>query len=88
MQPKDAGGFQWGVFLASLIFFPIRIFLWKAPSQEMIGRDKVYELPMYVCAKCKPALKGVAAIKQCMMRVSEYRNLLDKFPNAKVDLVH
>jgi hypothetical protein len=50
------------------------------------GRDKIYELPVPLCTKCQPSVTSPAALKMALARVPDYRNLLDKFPEANVSI--
>lgn len=78
-------GASWGTVLLS-IFWPARFFL-GGGEKRTYGSDKIYTLPLPLCAACFPALSGEAEIKRCLWSVPVYRGLLDKFPDAKVRLV-
>jgi len=48
------------------------------------GEDKIFYLPLMVCMPCQVTLKRPSILKECLRAVPEYRQLLDKFPDAKV----
>lgn len=50
------------------------------------GTDRVFPLPLRVCAACRPRLTSPADLKDAMMRVRLYRRLLAKYPDARVSL--
>ncbi len=54
--------------------------------QQVFGRDKVYRLPLPVCSACQARVRGDKAIKQFLRGIPEYRQLLDKFPDASVGI--
>jgi hypothetical protein len=51
-----------------------------------VGRDRIFPLPLRVCENCKPRLNGPAALKAALSRVPVYRDLLAKYPWARVTL--
>lgn len=88
VQTKRSGGFSWPLFVFSLVFLPVKLFLWEPPEEQYFGRDKIFPLPLFVCEKCRPAVCGRAVLVRCFRRVPEYRNLLEKFPNASLEIVN
>jgi hypothetical protein len=83
----QSGGRTWvsllGFILTALIS-PIAVWLREERSQQIYGQDKIYHLPLPVCTKCTPKVRGTKAIKQYLRQIPEYRWLLDKFPDARV----
>jgi hypothetical protein len=79
----------WATVLLGCFFWPVWVFvyLWGWGEKTTHGSDKSYVLPLSMCPGCLPAMTGAAAIKRCMWTVPVYRQLLDKFPDAKVRLI-
>lgn len=86
-QHRGPGRF-WSMvlFIVSAVFTPIRVWVSESHDERLFGRDKVYSLPIYVCEKCKSVPMDTASLKRCMCKVPEYRDLLEKFPNAVVNV--
>jgi hypothetical protein len=84
---RKSGGFSWTILILSMIFLPLRIFHWETPQEQQFGSDKIYPLPVFVCDQCTSALSNAATLKRCLCRIPEYRDLFDKFPNAKFSLI-
>jgi hypothetical protein len=57
----------------------------RGEEREM-GTDRIFPLPLRVCAACRPRLTSPADLKDALMRVSLYRRLLAKYPDARVSL--
>jgi hypothetical protein len=60
------------------------IILRRRGDQQEYGKDKIYTLPLAVCRQCRSTLRDQRAIKEALCQVPEYRQLLDKFPDARV----
>lgn len=74
-----------GLFAVRMLLLPFRIWITETRVEQTHGKDKVYVLPLYLCEQCQPASKDPAALKRCMSKIPEYRELFDKFPNATVN---
>lgn len=48
------------------------------------GQDRIFPLPVRICPACRPRLSGPAEAKGVLLRVPLYRDLLEKFPHARV----
>jgi hypothetical protein len=48
------------------------------------GKDRVFPLPLRVCAGCRPRLDGPSALRSALWRVPVYRRLLEKYPGARI----
>jgi hypothetical protein len=55
-------------------------------EEEPLDEDKIYHLPLTVCPHCRTHLRGELAIKEALRTVLAYRKLLDKFPEAGVNV--
>ena len=44
-------------------------------------------VPLPVCEACRPTLDAPTALRQALRHISEYAELLDKYPNALVQRV-
>jgi len=60
----------------------------SSPRQETEwGKDRIFDLPLRICAACRGQLTNAEAVKEALWRVPWYRRLLKKYPNAKVSLL-
>jgi hypothetical protein len=50
------------------------------------GKDRIYNLPLRVCDRCRPELTSPEAIKRAMGHVRLYRRLLEKYPDTRVSM--
>jgi hypothetical protein len=48
------------------------------------GKDRIFPLPLRVCAACRPRVTKPAELKAALSRVPVYRRLLEKYPGARV----
>jgi hypothetical protein len=84
------GGVSWPTLILSALFLPIFIFLVVAifvrKRVEVHGQDKVYWLPLPACAQCRQHLKDAATLQRAFRNVKLYRQLLKKFPDARIRL--
>jgi hypothetical protein len=71
-----------GVLVSPLFFLA-----WFRPRGEVVGRDKAYDLPLPVCARCGPTLTGRDALLRALNKVPIYERLLEKFPQARLTRV-
>ncbi len=83
MQIKG-GGFSWLTFILSALFLPVIIFSRK--RVEAHGKDKVYWLPLPACTQCRQHLQDAATLRRAFRNVTLYRQLLKKFPDARIRL--
>jgi hypothetical protein len=84
-----SGGYGAAAFFALFIswWFAGIALLFRDKEVHEFGRDKIYALPLPVCPECRPMLNGGKAAKASLARVPEYRLLLEKFPEAKIDVL-
>jgi len=87
----DGSGWLTGCLLLPLSTFLFVVWMiWrltKRPEEvELLGRDKIYTLPLSLCPLCAPQLKNASSIKEHLRKVPIYRRLLDKFPDARVSI--
>lgn len=54
--------------------------------EEPHGRDKIYRLPLPVCAGCRDNLHGRHALEEALRVFAVYDQLLEKFPDADLRL--
>ena len=50
------------------------------------GTDRVFPLPLRVCASCQHNLTDPSRMKAALNRVPLYRRLLEKYPDARITL--
>jgi hypothetical protein len=74
-----------GLLFSPFIYF-LAAFFSRNSEERVLGKNKIYTLPLPICAKCRGDLKGQKAIKDCMQVIPAYRELLDKFPHAMVSV--
>jgi hypothetical protein len=76
----------WVYALAFLTFGLLGVAVARASAREdrEWGKDRIYPLPLRVCAGCRRGLTGEAEVKEAMARVPLYRRLLEKYPAARV----
>jgi hypothetical protein len=48
------------------------------------GKDRIYDLPLRICASCRGKVTDAAAARDALCRVPLYRALLNNFPDANV----
>jgi hypothetical protein len=90
MIPRS--GVPWPVGCLLLLFSPVLYLLFRAGTAvedsgrvEEHGRDKIYTLPVPVCADCRPRLHR-QTIQDTLRKIPIYEQLLDKFPDAVLRL--
>src|SRR5262245_41381266 len=83
------GGFWLTLFFGVFFSWLFALIAMLARDKEVheFGRDKIYALPLPICPKCQPMLTGVEAARASLARVPEYRRLLEKFPEAKIEVL-
>jgi hypothetical protein len=87
VQVRTGGEPTWLLVLLLLIspvLLLMGLLLRQRGDQKEYGKDKIYMLPLAVCPKCRSTLRNPTEIKDALCRVPEYRQLLDKFPDASV----
>jgi hypothetical protein len=84
---RKAGGFSWLTLLLSAFLLPFRVFHWESLVVEYLGTDKIFDLPLTLCYPCRSGLWWQSTLKKCLNMEPAYRQLLDKFPDAKVKLI-
>jgi hypothetical protein len=78
----------WEIIPAVAAFGWIGAMLLKAdrrPDRE-VGSDKIYTLPLRVCPDCAAQLTTENAVRNALARVPVYRRLLQKYPDADIEL--
>jgi hypothetical protein len=80
----------WWVYAISFLTFGLLgvaiIKSTKGEDQEW-GTDRMFPLPLRVCATCQSSLSHAEELKAALCRVPLYRRLLQKYPGARVSLV-
>jgi hypothetical protein len=80
------GGISWPLLLLAILFLPLwaLVFIrWNRPQEY--GQDKVYWLPLVLCADCQRAAQDRGTLRDYFQRVPLYRELLMKFPSASIE---
>jgi hypothetical protein len=83
---RQSGGISWAVLLFGFLLFRALIRIWEERETTVLGKDKIYRLPLPVCAACRPRLRGPHVVREWLGRVAVYEQLLDKFPDADLNL--
>jgi hypothetical protein len=85
----QCGRHAWWVYLLGFLTFgwlgAIAVHASSGEDREW-GADRIFPLPLRVCADCQPRLNGTAALNAALCRVPVYRRLLEKYPEARVTL--
>jgi predicted nucleic acid-binding Zn ribbon protein len=58
----------------------------SARNHREWGKDRIFPLPLRVCAACQPQLTDPEDLKAALMRVPMDRRLLEKYPVARITL--
>jgi hypothetical protein len=80
---------SWWVYLLGFLTFGwlgVAVARATAGDDREWGRDRIFPLPLRVCANCRDQLTRAADLKAALSRVPVYRRLLEKYPNARVSL--
>lgn len=85
---KEVGTASWPAMVFATLFMPMWawVIAFQRGEERQYGKDKIYPLPLPICGACRPQLSSPKAVKDCLTVVPEYRHLLAKFPNAKVQV--
>jgi hypothetical protein len=83
----QSGRPPWWVYLLGYMTFgligTVLVHSTKTSAQEW-GRDRVFTLPLRVCAGCQPRLTEHESLRAALWRVPVYRRLLEKYPQARI----
>jgi hypothetical protein len=79
-----SSGTSWPALVLACLISPWVLLFRERNEEKVYGKDKVLWLPLAVCMPCQINLRRSKVIKECLRKVPEYRQLLDKFPNARV----
>jgi hypothetical protein len=71
-------------FLSVLLFGLLGVLVWRRRGVRVF--DKEYWLLLHLCPACRPRVRKVRAIKECLRKVDMYERLLEKHPYAQVQL--
>jgi hypothetical protein len=80
LQVQAAG---WKVGYLGLVFGVLSF--WKERDRTE-GRDVRFRLPLRVCRDCTDQLRDPRVLKETLLAVPVYAELLDKYPDADVSL--
>jgi hypothetical protein len=85
---KDPNRVWWAVALAWLFFGWLAILLLAVRSRDdrVHGSDVRLRLPLRACPECGPDLAGPGALREAMLRVPLYADLLGQYPAAELAL--
>ena len=77
---------RWLYLLSYLTFGWIGVTAVHATSRDdrEWGTDRVFPLPLRVCADCGHRLDDPSALRTALSRVPVYRRLLEKYPRARI----
>ena len=80
----DSGVF--GMLLTMLLFLPLGLFVYfrRRERGRQIGQDRVYRLPLEMCGPCRHVVRKNADVRERLLKVPVYRQLLEKYPRAKI----
>jgi hypothetical protein len=82
-SPGDSSGIFFLAILAGPLWALLAYFAGR--RDNLTGDDITFELPVRLCDRCAAQLSP-AQLAEAMRRVSVYRNLLEKYPQAIVSL--
>ncbi len=79
----------WFWVITSLVFLPFvhilhLLFRMDDGEAQWHGRDTIFVLPIPVCEYCRSNFRRRRRLKAAMRQIPEYRDLLDKYPWARV----
>lgn len=83
-QPTDWELNPWTLF--SLVFGFLWLSFRKVNRETVEGRDLRFRLPLRVCASCRDLLREPLRLKETLLDVPVYAELLQKYPDADVSL--
>jgi hypothetical protein len=75
-----------GLFLAACLG-PIAWLFRGTDEVHEFGRDKIYDVPLPICPSCRAMVSTELAVWASLERVPEYRRLLEKFPEARLEVL-
>ncbi|HYH64005.1 MAG TPA: hypothetical protein VD866_04835 [Urbifossiella sp.] len=75
------GCFGWLIALPTLVMLRFR-----GPTRQF-GNDVVVVVPVPVCDACRPVLTDPAALGRALRTVPDYADLLDRYPEARLELL-
>ncbi|MFO0798131.1 MAG: hypothetical protein U0804_11705 [Gemmataceae bacterium] len=76
-------GSVFGWLIALLAMMHLR----SQDTSRQIGNDVAVAVPVPVCNICRPTLSDPAALRQALRTVSDYADLLDYYPEARLELL-
>jgi len=85
---KDPSRVWWIVALSWFCFgwLGLILLLVRARDDRVHGSDVRLRLPLRVCPECSPELVGPGALREAVLAVPIYADLLDQYPNAELAL--
>jgi len=87
IRKKEGFGATLFLWLFVSWWFALIAMLARDKGVHEFGRDKIYGLPLPICPQCRPMLTNREAARASLVRVPEYRRLLEKFPEAKIEVL-
>ena len=83
----QSGRPSWWVYLygyLTLGWFGATVVGASAGEDKESGKDRIFPLPLRVCGACQKRLTSPTEVKAALNLVPLYRQLLNKYPDAKV----
>jgi hypothetical protein len=85
----QSGRPSWWIYLLGFLtlgWFGVAIAHASGGEDREWGKDRIFPLPLRVCAVCQHQLTNEAELKAALRRVPLYRRLLEKYPDSRVSL--
>jgi hypothetical protein len=82
---RDRGDVSWSFFILGILLGLIVLF--RHRDEREYGRDIILPLPVGLCSNCRGKVVGRDDIKELLCQVRDYKNLLEKYPEAHLSLV-
>jgi hypothetical protein len=79
------GRVSWLRLLLYILVAPVVLVIPRDGPPQEYGRDKIYWLPLVLCEDCQRAAQDPNVLWDYFQRVPLYRELLMKFPSARVE---
>ena len=85
---KDASRVWWVIALSWIFlgWLGLLLLLVRGRDDREHGSDVQLRLPLRVCPECGPDLVGPGALREAVLAVPEYADLLGKYPDAALSL--
>ncbi len=77
----------WFQVLLQVLFSPFGFIVWQRQETYVHGSDTILQVPLRVCGKCQQRLRSQQMIKRYLQETPVYAELLEKFPETKLQII-